>query len=622
MADLALHFYNDSKETETHFAELKHLDLVARLKALEWRVQRKGVEALDPSKNRLIHVTMEMDETGRKVKKDLLGVFHLGWQAGEHPEWAEEIGLELETLRSGLKKAHGVRLRFVIWAGMGGSAEDKSMYQALGLLKKGPRYYALDSTDPAKLKHILDDIQRRSKLDLASALKRTLVVGMALGMTSYEPVVNLEQLAALYDGLGIDSRANFIYMTVPGSLLDQFARKRGYRRIELQMDGHYSTAGRHSSPLTRGSLYPLGLCGVDLGAWIAGANLGDGDIDAAWRLSSFLHAQIEARRDKVTLVLPKALAGAALWTKQEFEESLGKSEAWGIKIIIDEKVRLPHYRSRKEPGQDRAFLCVQEKGSLDGQREKAAALRRAGYPVAVLTLPRRMVLSRYMQFIHYCVFGLAWLRDMNFVTQPGVELYKAIANRIHGESKRLGGIQKTAAWREILGTERRSKWRGRVTLHHWGVEAAGRTAPQIYAAMVQAAIAGRNEYAELTFFGDTRFSARGRAVRVKMARAAEALFLSRLKIPVDIYEGPAMNHSYHEMIIGHGRCFSTILLAETVEKPRELDYPADYHQAQYLATIQALEQRGRAVTAVTLKDLEPATLDALEEFFRQAARLV
>ena len=51
-------------------------------------------------------------------------------------------------------------LRFLIWAGMGGSIEDKILYNSIGLLKRGPRFYALDSTDPLKLKSIVEDIQQ------------------------------------------------------------------------------------------------------------------------------------------------------------------------------------------------------------------------------------------------------------------------------------------------------------------------------------------------------------------------------------------------------------------------------------------------------------------------------
>ena len=70
-------------------------------------------------------------------------------------------------------------------------------------------------------------MKKRSGLKDRDLLERTLVVGMAMGMTSYEPVVNLQKLAALFDASGVDSRPNFYYMTFPESLLDQFAAKRG-----------------------------------------------------------------------------------------------------------------------------------------------------------------------------------------------------------------------------------------------------------------------------------------------------------------------------------------------------------------------------------------------------------
>ena len=80
-------------------------------------------------------------------------------------------------------------------------------------------------------------------------------------MTSYEPVVNLTKLAGLYDKFSIDSRPNFVYMTLTGSTLDQFAGPRGFERIPLQLDKGNSTSGRASSPLTRGSLLPARSCG-------------------------------------------------------------------------------------------------------------------------------------------------------------------------------------------------------------------------------------------------------------------------------------------------------------------------------------------------------------------------
>ena len=212
---------------------------------------------------------------------------------------------------------------------------------------------------------------------------------------------------------------------------------------------------------------------------------------------------------------------------------------------------------------------------------------------------------------------------MNFVTQPSVELYKAITHSAH-RGRKAGGIENTQEWKTAASSPRRADWRGRVTLHFdrlHGDPPANACAPQIYAALLGSRAASREiEYGELTFFGDTRYAPRGKAVRDVLDRAADKLFRAGLKMPADVYEGPAMNHSYHEMIIGHGKCLSTVLISARPETIPDVGYEADYHRAQFLATQMALAQRGRAVVAITLKDLDERSLAALDEFFRQAIR--
>jgi len=126
------------------------------------------------------------------------------------------------------------------------------------------------------------------------------------------------------------------------------------------------------------------------------------------------------------------------------------------------------------------------------------------------------------------------------------------------------------------------------------------------------------EYAELTFYGDTRYRPEGKQLREVLHRAAAA-FERRLGIWTDVYEGPAMNHSYHEMIIGHGKCFSTVLLSEKQEHLSAPKYDPDYHIAQFLATRLALERKGRRVVALLLKDMSDESIARLDEFFREAA---
>jgi hypothetical protein len=91
-------------------------------------------------------------------------------------------------------------------------------------------------------------------------------------------------------------------------------------------------------------------------------------------------------------------------------------------------------------------------------------------------------------------------------------------------------------------------------------------------------------------------------------------------MPVDISEGPAMNHSYHEMIIGFGQGFSTVLLSERQASFKRVGYNSDYHRAQWLATRRALADRKRAVVTLTVRDLSERSLQSLREFFAETAR--
>jgi len=625
---LTLSFH--SFDSNAGFKQLVDERALERVRELDERGRARGLGAMKPQSDVLVRIGTERDDEG-KVSKNGYGVLHLPWLAQQHPEWPEMIRREAAEIRAAIREAHGVGLKYVIWAGMGGSAEDKAFQQAAGLLK-GIRLYLLDSTDPAKARAILDHIQKTDKQPLSKALRKCLVVGMAMGMTSYEPVVNLDKLDGLYRKLKIPNQSNFIYMTLPGSILDQFASKRGFRRAPLQPDGGNTTAGRHSGPLTRGSLYPLALSGCDLDAWMRAAALSAAETGAALQLAGFLDANVRAGRDKLTLFAPEGWKDGAVWTKQDFEESLGKSADLGIKVAIQEKLKLANYWPPKQERQDRCFLVVNVEGEKNPADAKVAALRRAGYPLAVLKLSGAAAVARYMQFIHYAVFGLGYLWKMNFVTQPSVELYKKITSRIHQQAGKRGGIEETAEWRRIAGSALRMKWRGGLTLNFEPLKQLGLledkdlemengNAAAVYAAVLLRLVCeGSVGYGELTFFGDSRYDRPGQLIRKALDAAADRVFRSRLKMPADVYEGPAMNHSYHEMIIGHGGGFSTIVLSDRQETFKRLEYRPDYHRAQWLATVMALLERGRAVVPLTIRDLSEDSRVTLGEFFREVAK--
>jgi hypothetical protein len=80
-----------------------------------------------------------------------------------------------------------------------------------------------------------------------------------------------------------------------------------------------------------------------------------------------------------------------------------------------------------------------------------------------------------------------------------------------------------------------------------------------------------------------------------------------------------MNHSYHEMIIGHGRCFSTVFLSRKQESIASIDYTAEYHVSQFLATRMALARRDRPVVAIVVNDMGEASRAAVDNFFAAVA---
>jgi len=599
---LPLSLFNDSTHgaAARYFARFESENVLERVRALDARARAEGLAELSPDDD-LVRIGMETDTEGR-VARNRYGVLNLSWQAREHPEWPQMVAAEIEEIRAAIRAAHGVNIRFVIWAGTGGSSEDKAAYHGAGLLRGGPLFYTLDSTDPARLHGIVDDMVARAHEPIARLLPATLVVGTATGMTCYEPVLNLEKIAGLYDKFGIESRANFIYMALTGSALDRFGTERGYRRIPLQPDNEDTTAGPHSAPLTRSALYPLALAGRELGEWIDATILSDEEIAEAFQLAAFLHAQGEAGRDKVVLLMAQSWLAASPWTKQNFEESLGKSEALGIRIVTNENTN-PHSRHKpSDPRQDRLFLVVQIKGEEHPNGSGITALRGAGYPVALLTFARKTSLSAYMQFVHYVVFALGYLRKMNFVTQPSAALYDSIAADIYGR-----GVQDSPEWRALTNAKR---WHN-VILNE---------SPDSLAGALRSAVAARTiNYGELTFFGDMRYSETGRAMRKALEAGGQRLFRSTLRMPADIGEGPALSHLNREMNTGHGHCFSILIMSKEQAHYRTAGYGPDYLMAQFLAAKTALERRQRVVRAILVKDLSPESIAILEELFAAAA---
>ena len=121
---MQLKIYHDLPESESAYKTFQNEKVLARLRAVDEQARTQGLASLDATKEPLIGLGMEQAADG-SVTKNSYGHFHLSWMAQQHPEWPERIQAEVAAIRERIQKAHGAPLKFLIWAGMGGSAEDK-----------------------------------------------------------------------------------------------------------------------------------------------------------------------------------------------------------------------------------------------------------------------------------------------------------------------------------------------------------------------------------------------------------------------------------------------------------------------------------------------------------------
>ena len=110
-------------------------------------------------------------------------------------------------------------IRHIIWAGMGGSVLTVRVLRDLGFCgdqdKDQLSIYPLDSTDPAALNAIVREIAAARNLALPSGeevsnptflralLADVMMVGVAMGMTSEEPITHLEWFTDLLQQAGL-----------------------------------------------------------------------------------------------------------------------------------------------------------------------------------------------------------------------------------------------------------------------------------------------------------------------------------------------------------------------------------------------------------------------------------
>jgi glucose-6-phosphate isomerase len=455
---------------------------------------------------------------------------------------AEEMRGETEGLRRFAAAVAADGYDRAVLLGMGGSSlAAEVLASTFGARPGGLKLSVLDTTDPAEIEALVRDIE----------LDRTLFIVASKSGTTVE---TLSHLTYFWEKLP-DGR-HFVAITDAGSYLDRLGRERGFRTVFLNPE---SIGGRYSA-LSLFGLVPAALIGAGIDGLIeSGTRMAAecrrpaAENAGAW-LGAVLGEAALAGRDKLTLLLPDAVASLGAWIEQLIAESTGKAGR-GIVPVVDEPPGAP-----EAYGDDRLFVAL-------GESATAGAIERGG--LAVVRLPFESASDLGAEFYRwqFATAVAGHVLAINPFDQPNVQEAKDATARVLGESR-------TSA-PDVPGLG----------------DSLASVAPGDYVALLS-------------------YLPRSAATQARL-QAVRRRLRDRFRVATTLGYGPRYLHSTGQL--HKGGPDSGVFVQVYEEGDVDLPIPGqpygfgDLKRAQALGDLLALQERGRRVTRVTLAALEAAT---------------
>ncbi|MDK3157571.1 hypothetical protein QPK87_13445 [Kamptonema cortianum] len=300
--------------------------------------------------------------------------------------------------------------------GMGGSSLSSLVWASCGFTDaaKGLRLHVLDSTAPADVRHI------RNQLDLA----KTLVVVASKSGTTVEPLAFEEYF---WDELqDLPNPANhMVAITDPGSEMAKRAQQREYRQVFL---GEPEVGGRFSA-FTVFGMVPAALIGLPIAEMLeAVQERMPGKSQEHIALGAWLGSNALAGHDKLT-ILTKGLDTFALWIEQLIAESTGK-QGRGILPLAEEPEQNASFY-----GADRSFLLIGDASFCDAKEHKFSS-----FPAKSMIVDSPVSLANAMYDLEVATAIAGKMLGVNPFDQPNVQAAKVIAQEKIKEVQEFGSI--------------------------------------------------------------------------------------------------------------------------------------------------------------------------------------
>lgn len=516
----------------------------------------------------------------------------LGWL-----DVLEPMRSEVEALHRSARDARSAGLGDVVLLGMGGSSLAPEVFALTFARPAGPRFFVLDSTDPASVLAV----QR------AVDLRRTLFVVASKSGKTIETLSQFHYFRQRLEAAGgTNSGANFIAITDADSYLDQLAAECSFRRV---FRNPADIGGRYSA-LSYFGLVPAALCGVPVAAVLdaalemreACAPAAPPETNPALALGALMGVAARTGADKLFLLATPALAPLGNWIEQLVAESTGK-EGKGIIPIAGEVPGPPDVF-----GEDGVVallaLAGEERRALD---ELVAALAARGMPVVDICLDAREQLGAEFFKWELATAVAGAVLQINPFDEPNVQESKDLTARI------LEDFQRTAA----MPVGRPSVTGDAVELYA-AEEVASRLAAPRIADSLRRFLDGRQrgDYLALLAFVDRS------PTNEQRLQAIRVLLRDLLKMPVLLGFGPRYLHSIGQLYKGGPP--AGMFVEITAADARDLPVPGARYTfgqlkfAQALGDLQALARRGKPAIRLHLVAGVDAGLAALRRLFEEA----
>jgi glucose-6-phosphate isomerase len=317
----------------------------------------------------------------------------------------------------------------VVLLGMGGSSLAPEVLRAILHVSPGyPQLHMLDSTDPAAIRAA------------ETPLERTLYLLASKSGTTIEPNTLAAYFRRRLESAGLQWANHFVAITDEGTELARRARTERFRELFINPG---DIGGRYSA-ISYFGLVPAALMGQNLEsligwsmAMLAAAEPGSIPTASNPAVALGLAIGIAARagRDKLTLLLPKALEPFGLWVEQLLAESTGKQGS-GIVPIAGEAPSLA-----AEYGDDRFFVRLTAPGTAQDEHQLLVNdLRAAGVPVADIELPELSALGAEFVRWEIATAIAGAMLDVNPFDEPNVQQAKDATRRLLDQRQVTGQL--------------------------------------------------------------------------------------------------------------------------------------------------------------------------------------